>query len=90
MSQDYHIIIDSIVDLSNLDNLLKNCQLADESEAKVIYIDASQVERLRTPAFQLIIAFKNYLEAQGRELIINSPSEAFKNMANCLGLNKLL
>lgn len=80
------ILLEPVVDLSNIDSLHKNCQAALDRGEAIVNIDASQVERLKTPIFQLIIIFKRTLESSGRQLVIESPSEGFESIARCLGL----
>lgn len=79
------IILEPIVDLSNIENLHKACISALDDNSNTVTIDASQVERLKTPAFQLLISFKNTCKDVGKTVIISSPSDGFKNLSMCLG-----
>jgi ABC-type transporter Mla MlaB component len=82
------IILDPIIDLSNIDNLHKLCQAALDDNSTEIHMDASQVERLKTPVFQFLIIFKTAAQVRGKKLFIDNPSEALRGLQDLLGLKE--
>ncbi len=87
---DNKITLEPIVDLSNIDALHTAFKAAMAGTDTVIHIDASQVERLKTPVSQLLIAFQNAIKTSNKKLVIDSHSEGFKNLAECLGVWEIL
>lgn len=59
---------------------------APVSELKDIEIDASQVERIDTSGFQLLLAAKKKLEEANISFKVINPSERFTKIANALGV----
>ena len=87
---DNKITLEPIVDLSNIDALHTACKAALSCTDTAIHIDASHVERLKTPVFQLLIAFHNAIKTSNKKLIIDPYSEGFENLAKCLGVWEIL
>jgi anti-anti-sigma regulatory factor len=56
----------------------------------VIEIKASDVERITTPGFQLLVSLKIQAEEEKKQLVIIEPSAAFLDAAKGLGLKKML
>lgn len=56
----------------------------------VIEVKASDVERITTPAFQLLVSLKIQAEEDKKQMVIVDPSFAFKDAAKGLGLKKIL
>ena len=90
MDNSFKITLEPIMDLSNITSLHEVCQAALDDSALTVEIDASQVERLKTPLFQLIIIFKYTLKSIDKKLVIDKPSKAFEEMAKCLGAWEVL
>lgn len=90
MEQGEAIIIKEVMDLANIKELYDPCQAAYASGAKEIKIDASKVERVKTPIFQLLLIFKQTLEKEERTLVIEGATDAFIQMAECLGIKDQL
>ena len=87
MENVFLITLEPIVDLSTIASLHAKCTEALASDLSHVYIDASQVERLKTPIFQLILCLQKSLIMQNRSLELVSPSEGFILLARRLGLH---
>lgn len=90
MENVFLITLEPIVDLSTVASLHAKCTEALASGLTNIHVDASQVERLKTPIFQLILCLQKSLLAQNRHLEISSPSPGFLTLARRLGLQSAL
>lgn len=86
MGEAHKIMIDEVMDLANIQTLYDACNAALQTQEQTIILDASKVERIKTPVYQLILVFKKTLESQNRTLTIEGGTEAFYAMAECLGI----
>ena len=82
------IIIEEVMDLANIQSLYDACQAAYQGGNAEVKVDASKVERIKTPIFQLLLILKQSLEKNDRKLVIEGQTEAFQNMAAVLGLEQ--
>ena len=84
------IVIEPVMDLANINILYDACQAAYQGGSAEVKLDASKVERAKTPVFQLLLILKQALESENRTLVIEGATESFNNMAACIGLKDAL
>jgi ABC-type transporter Mla MlaB component len=87
MEDIFTIMLDPMITLSSIEPLYALCKEA--ALAPAVIVNASQVERLCTPAFQLLISLKNTIEPHNKTFEIQQPSEAFCMMLAILGLETI-
>ena len=78
----------SVLDIASAEQLYKD--LSHASHAQKLIIHAEKVERITTPAIQLLLVAEKSLKALEGTFIIQSPSEVFKNAFSDLGLDSQL
>lgn len=76
-----------LLDISVAPELLKLCQDACD-EKKILACDASNVERITTPAFQILISLFNMRKAAGLNTRVVDASTQFSEAAAALGLSQ--
>ena len=86
MENVFRIALDPILDLASISALQASCKEALLCNAPSVCIDASNVERLKTPIFQLLLSLQKSLQAKQLTLVIEKPSDAFKDLSSCLGI----
>lgn len=82
------IALPSVVDITNVDVLHRD--LSHASHAQKLVIHADKVERITTPAIQLLLAAEKSLSVTHGILVVHSPSEVFKKALIDLGLGSQL
>ena len=80
----HHIALTPVLDITGAPALLKMCNQHADNQLPLT-IDASNVERITTPAFQILIACITKRRAQNLSTTIASQSDAFKDSAKTLG-----
>ena len=73
------------LDMTALSGLREELVAAMES-AGTLQVDGSRVERVGTPAIQLLLATAKAFSAEGRRFVLKSPSEALSSALDDLGL----
>ncbi|WP_428645138.1 STAS domain-containing protein [Roseibium sp.] len=76
-----------ILDLGTVHHLRERLATAI-AEQNTVSIDASQVERIGTPAVQVLLAASRALAAEDRPLVIQKASEPFRSAFADLGLSE--
>jgi len=83
------IILDSTHTIQNINTLYDKLHSLLEIE-EVIEIDASAVQSIDTATLQLLIVLKQTAIKQGKEVVIDFPSDKFIEAAELLGLSEML
>ena len=83
------IRLEEILDIIGAERLHEDLKKA-VVEADIVVLQASHVQRVTTPCFQLMLAAAKALAAKGGELVIEAPSDAFSAAMGDLGLTKEL
>lgn len=86
MPAQHCIVLPSILDISAASALLSTCKDMQD-EAEPLLLDATAVERITTPAFQVIISLIKTRKAAGRLTQLQSASTPFTDAAGALGLS---
>lgn len=82
------IELPSVVDITGAETLYRD--LTHASHAQKLVIHADKVERITTPAIQLLLAADKSLAAADGMLVVTAPSDVFKNALTDLGLDSQL
>ncbi len=77
----------AILDLGTV-HALREQLVAALADQTTVSIDASKVERIGTPAVQVLLAAGRALSADGRNLLIGDASETFRAAFSDLGLGE--
>ena len=83
------VTLDERVDISRAEEIFGRFEEALQ-RAENVDIDASAVERIDTTGFQILAAFRQAMDKNGRHTRFIRTSEALKANANLLGLNAIL
>lgn len=82
----HRIALSPVLDISAAPALLTTCkEIQDHSET--VSIDASHVERITTPAFQVLVSLIKTRKAAGHTTHLGATSTAFNDAAASLGLS---
>lgn len=88
-SEENSMHLDSVLNIQHVgklhEDLLKMLELSNKIE-----IDASAVSSVDTASLQLLLVFKQTALKNGKELIIDFPSEKFIEAAELLGVSEML
>ncbi len=77
----------SIYKVSEIKRKIIENYYLEENKAVAFYLDLSEIESIDVSVFQLILAFKNSVEANKGTLEITKSSQAFDALMDLLGLS---
>jgi ABC-type transporter Mla MlaB component len=83
------IVLSSVLDITGAPALLDLCKKFTDSTAS-LNIDASDVERITTPALQILISLIKKRLSQNLHTQVNPRSNAFENAIKALGVSDFL
>jgi len=83
------VILDSTHTIQNINGLYDKFHVLLKSQ-EIIEIDASAVMSIDTATLQLLIVLKQTAIKQGKEVVIDFPSDQFIEAAELLGLSEML
>ena len=89
MSAQHSIVLPAILDISAAADLLVTCRDMQD-QAEPVTIDASAIERITTPAFQVLIALIKTRKTTDKATQLHAPSPAFSDAASALGFTAFL
>lgn len=81
------IALQSVLDITGAPALLQVCTEVQDDKRDIL-IDASDVERITTPAFQVLISLYKTRKAAGLATSISAASNVFNDAMAALGLSQ--
>lgn len=85
----YLVTLDERVDISRAEALYGKFEEALQ-RAESVEIDAGTVERIDTTGFQILVAFRQAMDKNGRRSRFIRTSDAFRTSADLLGVKAVL
>lgn len=89
MSQDYQITCPENMGIAMMDQLKDSFQTAIDA-ATDVRIDASEINKIDTAGCQLLLAFKQAVESNGKSFTWANVSEPLHRISKIIGLDSLL
>jgi anti-anti-sigma regulatory factor len=84
------VVLPAVADLTQAGPLKQKLELALAS-GNGLSVDASAVQRISSPCLQVLVAgVSSFAKAGGAALVIENPSEAFRETISVLGLSNAL
>lgn len=80
----------SVADIGYAETLCQQLTQICQGNNHHVIIHAGNVERITTPAVQLLLSTDKFLRSEGGNLKVKSPSEVFSNVLQDLGLGSQL
>ena len=89
MTENIALELDALLDISVVEKLHEALNEITQS-GDVINLDARNVERLDTAAFQLLYSYQQSMDKKHASVFFVNPSDAFMDNATLLGMHEVL